>query len=275
MIMPETISTSNNVNSPPPANSQEKLDSNEVYTIEINKLIKKFDDVTAVNGLDLKVLKGECFGLLGPNGAGKTTVINVMNGLLDPTSGEVKVGGYDVKKKMEEIRKIIGVCPQEPAYFAELTGAENAEFFGRMYGMKKKILKPRVAELFEKLGMEGTQDRRAGKYSGGMIRRMSMIIALINSPDIAFLDEPTVAMDPQSRRQVWNFITDLKKQQKTVILTTHYIEEAEMLCDRVGIIEQGKLIELGTPKDLLKKHQVENLEEVFIKLTGRKLKEDV
>jgi ABC-2 type transport system ATP-binding protein len=243
--------------------------------IAIEGLAKKFEDVTAVDGLSLTIEKGELFGLLGPNGAGKTTTINIMCGLLEPTSGSVKVGGYDVLKEPDKVRKLIGVSPQQTAVYPHLTGRENIELFGNLYAMPGQKLKKNVDELLSKLSLVEHADRRAGKYSGGMMRRISLAMALVHDPEIAFLDEPTVAMDPQSRRAVWDFIKELKKQGRTVLLTTHYMEEAEELCDRVGIIDHGKLIALGAPKHLKDKFKVKNLEEVFIQLTGRGIREGV
>lgn len=243
--------------------------------IVVQNLVKKFDDITAVNDLSFEVKNGELFGLLGPNGAGKTTVIKILVGLLTPTSGTVFIGEYDIRKKMNKVRKMIGVTPQEPALYPFLTGRENIELFGNLHGMSKDEIKQNTDELLVKLGMEESSDRRAGKYSGGMIRRISLAMSLVNKPEVAFLDEPTVGMDPQSRRAVWEFIKELKLRKKTVILTTHYIEEAEALCDRVGIIDNGKLIALDTPKALLEQHGGKNLEEVFINLTGRKIRETV
>lgn len=241
--------------------------------MKIENLTKRFDDITAVDGLNLEVKDGEVFGLLGPNGSGKTTIINVLSGLLKPTSGHVTVGGYDVQKEQDRIKELIGVCPQETAVYMYLTGRENVELFGNLHVMSKKTLKENVDELLERLGLSEDADRRAGKYSGGLKRRTSLIMALVHDPDIAFLDEPTVAMDPVSRRAVWEFIEELKKRKKTIILTTHYMEEAEQLCDRVGIIDHGKLIALGPPEELKRKFNAKNLEGVFIQLTGRSIKE--
>jgi ABC-2 type transport system ATP-binding protein len=243
--------------------------------IMVENLVKRFEDVTAVDGISLQVKKGELFGLLGPNGAGKTTTINILCGLTKPTSGTAKVVGFDVQKEKAKVKALLGVCPQETAIYPYLTGAENVDLFGNLYAMDKNILKMRRAMLLEKMGLAGDAKRKAEKYSGGMKRRLSLILALIHDPQIAFLDEPTVAMDPQSRHAVWDFIKDLKKEDKTIILTTHYMEEAEELCDRVGIIDHGKLIALGTPRDLISKNKVKNLEEVFIALTGRKIREEV
>ncbi len=243
--------------------------------IELDNLVKKFEDVTAVDGVSLLVARGELFGLLGPNGAGKTTAINLLCGLIKPTSGSATVSSYDVQKETAKVKELIGVCPQETAVYPYLTGAENVELFGNLHTMNKSTLRTRRDMLLEKMGLTQDARRKAEKYSGGMKRRLSLILALIHDPQIAFLDEPTVGMDPQSRHAVWDFIKELKKEGKTIILTTHYMEEAEALCDRVGIIDHGKLIALGSPKDLISKAKVTNLEEVFIKLTGRKIREDV
>jgi ABC-2 type transport system ATP-binding protein len=243
--------------------------------IIINDLTKRFEDVTAVDELSLEVERGELFGLLGPNGAGKTTVINVLCGLIKPTGGSVVVAGLDVQKDPYKVKELIGVCPQETAIYPHLTGLENVDLFGNLYAMNKDLLKARRDKLFEKMGLVEDAKRRAGKFSGGMKRRLSLTLALVHDPQIAFLDEPTVAMDPQSRHAVWDFIKELKKEGKTVVLTTHYMEEAEELCDRVGIIDHGKLIALGSPKELTSSNDVKNLEEVFIKLTGRKIREEI
>ncbi|MHA1950537.1 MAG: ABC transporter ATP-binding protein [Candidatus Thorarchaeota archaeon] len=243
--------------------------------IKITNLTKRFHDITAVNNLSLEIGWGELFGILGPNGAGKSTVVNVLNTLLDPTQGAVTVDGHDSVFDPEGVREVIGVCPQKPAYYPHLTGKENITLMGDMHLVPKDVLKERVTTMVEKIGMEDHIGRRAKDYSGGMIRRVSMLMALISDPKIALLDEPTVAMDPKSRRAVWDYIRELKAQGKAIILTTHYMEEAQELCDRVAIIDEGNLIALGSPAELMEKHQAKNLEEVFLKLTGKKLREDV
>lgn len=243
--------------------------------IEMEHLVKKYPDVQALDDLNLQVKKGELFGLLGPNGAGKTTAINILCGLTKPTSGTATICGYSVQKEQTKIKEVIGVCIQETATYPYLTGAENVELFGNLHTMDKNGLKARRDMLLNKMGLTEDAKRRTGKYSGGMRRRLSLILALIHDPQIAFLDEPTVAMDPQSRHAVWDFIKELKAQGKTIILTTHYMEEAEELCDRVGIIDHGKLIALGTPQELISKNGVKNLEEVFINLTGRNIREEL
>jgi ABC-2 type transport system ATP-binding protein len=184
------------------------------------------------------------------------------------------VGGHNVRTEMHEIRKLIGVCPQEPAYYTFLTGRENVELFGKLHNMPRGLLKEKTDELLETVGLVEAASIKTGKYSGGMIRRVNLAMALVNDPAIAFLDEPTVAMDPQTRHATWDFIRGLKARGKTIILTTHYIEEAESLADRVGIIDMGKLIALDTPTALMEQHNAANLEDVFIKLTGRKIREE-
>lgn len=243
--------------------------------ITITNLTKRFDDITAVDNLSLEIGWGELFGILGPNGAGKSTAVNVLNTLLEPTDGSATVDGHDVVFDPEGVREVIGVCPQEPAFYPHLTGEENITLMGEMHLVPKDVLKKRVKSMVEKIGMEDHINRRAKDYSGGMIRRVSMLMALINDPKVALLDEPTVAMDPKSRRAVWDYIRELKEQGKAIILTTHYMEEAQELCDRVAILDEGQLIALGSPSDLMEEHQAKNLEEVFLKLTGKKLREDV
>ena len=253
--------------------TEDIFDPDAASAIVIKNLVKQFDEVTAVNGINLEIKKGELFGLLGPNGAGKTTTINMLVGLLNPTEGTAMVGGFDVKRDLTKIKEMIGVCPQEASVYKFLKGRENVELFGNLFEMDKKVLKERADKFFEDSGLKEASNRKAKGYSGGMIRQLNLIIALINNPKIVFLDEPTVGMDPRARRKTWNFIGDLKQDDKTIILTTHYIEEAEALCDRVGIIDYGKLIALGSPQELMRKHDAKDLEEVFMKITGRRILE--
>ncbi|MEM3957699.1 MAG: ABC transporter ATP-binding protein [Thermoproteota archaeon] len=242
--------------------------------IVMERLVKKYEDVTAVDDLSLRVARGELFGLLGPNGAGKTTTINILCGLVKPTSGFVSVYGFDVQAEPWKVKQLIGVCTQETAVYGYLTGLENVELFGSLYAMQGDVLKARRKTLLEKMRLDKDAEKRVEKYSGGMKRRLSLILALVHDPQVVFLDEPTVGMDPQSRRAVWGFIRGLKAEGKTVILTTHYMEEAEELCDRVGIIDHGRLIALGSPRELVSDGEVGSLEELFIKLTGRRIREE-
>jgi ABC-2 type transport system ATP-binding protein len=243
--------------------------------INIDGLVKRYGDITAVDGIDLDIFDGEIFGLLGPNGAGKTTIINILAGLVKPTAGFATVGGFDVVNQSDKVREIIGVCPQHSAYYKYMTGRENISMYGELHSMELSLLRERTQELIEKIGLVESADRKTDGYSGGMVRRINLAMALVHDPQIAFLDEPTVAMDPQSRRATWDFIREFSVRERTVILTTHYIEEAEELADRVGIIDYGKLIALDSPEALLGEYGGENLEDVFIKLTGRKIREEI
>jgi ABC-2 type transport system ATP-binding protein len=243
------------------------------HVIVINDLVKRFDDITAVNGLNLEIRKGEMFGFLGPNGAGKTTTINMLCGLLEPTAGSAQIAGFDVGKEPQKVKEFIGVCPQEVAVFKFLTGMENIELFGNLHGMDKQSLKERAAELVNQADFSEAAGRRTKGYSGGMMRQLNLMIALISDPEIVFLDEPTVGMDARARRRTWEYIGSLKDQEKTVILTTHYIEEAQALSDRVGIIDYGELIALGTPAELMAEHESKDLETVFLNITGRRIAE--
>jgi len=241
--------------------------------IVINDLVKQFDDITAVNGLNLEIRKGEMFGFLGPNGAGKTTTISMLCGLLEPTSGSALIAGFDVGKKPQKVKEHIGLCPQEVAVFKFLSGMENIELFGNLYGMDKQVLKKRAADLVDQAEFSEAAGRKTKGYSGGMMRQLNLIIALISDPEIVFLDEPTVGMDARARRRTWEYIGSLKERGKTVILTTHYIEEAQALSDRVGIIDYGELVALGTPDELMQKHESKDLEAVFLKIAGRRIAE--
>lgn len=241
--------------------------------IVIKDLVKNYGDVIAVNGLSLEIRKGELFGFLGPNGAGKTTTISMLCGLLAPSAGTAQIAGYDIRKDLSQVKEQIGVCPQEAAVYKFLTGKENIELFGNLHGMDKQVLKERTANLLEQADFTNAAKRKAKGYSGGMMRQLNLLMALISDPEIVFLDEPTVGMDARARRKTWEYIASLKEQKKTVILTTHYIEEAQALSDRVGIIDYGELIALGTPEELMAEHEAEDLESVFLKITGRRIAE--
>lgn len=242
--------------------------------IVIKDLVKDFGDVRAVNGLTLDIRKGELFGLLGPNGAGKTTTISILVGLLMPSAGSAHIGGLDVGKDISKIKKRIGVCPQEAAVFKFLSGREDIELFGNLHGMDKHLLRERATDLLSLFDFSEAAGRKAKGYSGGMLRQLNLLMAMISDPEIVFLDEPTVGMDARVRRKTWEYIASLKDQDKTIVLTTHYIEEAESLSDRVGIIDYGELIDLGTPEELMRKHESKDLEAVFLKITGRRIAED-
>jgi ABC-2 type transport system ATP-binding protein len=241
--------------------------------IIIQDLAKNFDDVKAVTGLNFAIRKGELFGLLGPNGAGKTTTIRMLCGLLAPSAGTAHYVDLDIRTDLHRIKALIGVCPQETAVFKFLTGKENIELMGNLHGLKKQVIRGRTAELLDQADFTDAAQRKAKGYSGGMMRQLNLLMALISDPDIVFLDEPTVGMDARARRRTWEYIGSLKAQGKTVILTTHYIEEAQSLSDRVGIIDYGELIALGSPQELMEQHNATDLEAVFLKITGRRIAE--
>lgn len=246
---------------------------NMANEIMIKDLEKNFDDVKAVNGLTFDIRKGELFGLLGPNGAGKTTTIRMLCGLLAPSAGTAEYGGLDIRKDLHKIKARIGVCPQEAAVFKFLTGKENIELMGNLHGLDKQVIRERTTELLDQADFTDAAKRKSKGYSGGMMRQLNLLMALVSDPNIVFLDEPTVGMDARARRRTWEYIASLKDQNKTVILTTHYIEEAQSLSDRVGIIDYGELVALGTPEELMKEHDANDLEAVFLKITGRRIAE--
>jgi len=241
--------------------------------VVIENLTKVYAEVRAIDGLSVSIHESEVFGLLGPNGAGKSTTINCLTGLTKPTGGTVRVCGLDSAAEGSKVREVLGVSPQETAVYPYLTGRENVMLFGALYSVPRKELDARVDRVIEKVGLIDEAGRRAGKYSGGMKRRVSIAMALVHDPRVVLLDEPTVGMDPQSRRAVWDFVAELRDGGKTVVLTTHYMEEAEELCDRVGIIDHGRLIALGSPAELRARYGARDLEDVFIQLTGRRIRE--
>ncbi len=221
------------------------------YTVSVKKLVKKFGDFTAVDGLTFNVKDGEIFGLLGPNGAGKTTTIKMLTTILPSTSGNAEVAGYDMKKDQNNVRKNIGIIFQDPSLDDDLTGKENLEFHAILYKIPKERREKKIAEVLKLVELEDKADTVVRFYSGGMKRRLEIARGLVHEPKILFLDEPTVGLDPQTRRHIWEYIKKLNVISKTtIILTTHYIEEADYLCDRVAIVDHGKLIQLDTPKAL-------------------------
>ncbi len=213
-------------------------------------LRKNFGDVTAVQGISFSVLRGEIFSLLGPNGAGKTTTISMLSCLLEPTSGSAVIDGHPIPKESLAVRQIIGVVPQEIALYDELTAHQNLSFWGRMYGMSGNGLKSRIAEVLEQVTLADRAKDRVGTFSGGMKRRINIAAGLLHRPKLLFMDEPTVGIDPQSRRRILEMVKELRDQGMTIIYTTHYMEEAEELSDRVGIVDHGQLIALGTQEEL-------------------------
>jgi len=219
--------------------------------IKVEDLTKRFEDVTAVDHLSFEVQQGELFGLLGPNGAGKTTTINMLSTLLKPTSGRAEVAGFDVAKSRDSVRKSIGVVFQEPALDGKLTGRENLEFHAMMYGIKAEERRKRIGDVLSLVDLTDKAAVLVEKYSGGMKRRLEIARGLIQRPKVLFLDEPTLGLDAQTRRHIWDYVKKLNREGLvTIILTTHYMEEADYLCGRVAIMDHGKFVALDTPSKL-------------------------
>ncbi len=222
--------------------------------IQIDHLTKIFNgsnrQVVAVNDVSFSVRKGEIFGLLGPNGAGKSTLIRILTTLLAPTSGTARVGMFAVDKAPEQIRSIIGVCPQNSTLDVELSAYDNLEFYGKLVNVEDRVLDTRIRELLEMTDLQDRANARVSTFSGGMRRKLEIVRAFIHHPLILFLDEPTIGLDPESRREVWQQIARLNQEETTIILTTHYMDEAEKLCDRIAFVDKGRLIALDTLENL-------------------------
>lgn len=218
--------------------------------LEVQNLVKHYGDFQAVKGVSFSIKEGEIFSLLGPNGAGKTTTISMLSTLYTPTSGDATIAGHSITKDPMSVRNAIGVVPQDLALYEELNARENLIFWGQMYGLSGSALKTRVEEVLSQIGLVDKAKDRVKTYSGGMKRRVNIGVGLLHKPKLLFMDEPTVGIDPQSRRAILDTVKDLNKQGMTVLYTTHYMEEAEELSNRVGIIDHGELIAIGTQKEL-------------------------
>jgi lipooligosaccharide transport system ATP-binding protein len=247
-----------------------KLYSMNIVTVK--GLTKYYGELKAVDTIDFEIVQGECFGFLGPNGAGKTTIMRIIYCFMPPTLGEVKVFGMDVTKDPSYIKARIGVMPQDDSLDPDLTVFENLIVYARYFDILKKDSSPCAWELLEFVGLKEKAHVKIGDLSGGMKRRLILARALINNPDLLILDEPTTGLDPHSRRSVWEKLNHLKSKNTTLILTTHYMEEAEKLCDRVVIMDSGKIVTIDTPLNLMNIHGG-NLEDVYLKLTGRALRD--
>ena len=240
-----------------------------MLAIETKNLIKKYKDKIAVNGINLEIKQGELFALLGTNGAGKTTTIKMLSGLILPTSGDITIENMNIKKDIFKIKEILNVSPQETAIAPNLTVKENLEFMAGVYQIKNKNEK--IDELIKQFRLDEVLNKRAKTLSGGWQRKVSIAISLINDPKILFLDEPTLGLDVIARKELWKVINSLKGKI-TIILTTHYMEEAESLSDRIGIMANGNLVDVGTAKELIKKTKTKNFEDAFVSIaTGGEL----
>lgn len=238
--------------------------------ITVKGLTKYYGDLKAVDNIDFEIAKGECFGFLGPNGAGKTTVMGIIYCFMPPSIGDVKVFGMDVNKNPGEIKARIGVMPQEDNLDPDFSVLENLIVYARYFDIPKKESSKTASELLDFVELRQKADVNIKELSGGMKRRLLLARALVNNPELLILDEPTTGLDPHSRLSVWEKLRQLKSKGTTLILTTHYMEEAERLCDRVAIMDSGKIVAIDSPKNLMNMHGG-NLEEVYLKLTGRKL----
>jgi len=225
---------------------------NNSAAIEVLDLYRSFGETRAVQGISFEVIQGEIFSLLGPNGAGKTTAISMLSCLLRPDKGDARIMGHSIISNPNEVKAVLGVVPQEIALYEDLTARENLTFWGKMYGLRGSALRRRVSEVLDIIGLRDRANERVGKYSGGMKRRVNIGVALLHKPQVIYMDEPTVGIDPQSRRNILDSVVSLKDQGMTVLYTTHYMEEAQELSNHIAILDHGKLMAYGTHEDLVK-----------------------
>lgn len=243
--------------------------------IKVKNLTKKFGEFTAVDNISFNVEKAEIFGFLGPNGAGKSTTIKMLTTLLHPTSGEIEINGINPALHQDKVRESFGIVFQDPSLDEELTAYENMNFHAVLYKVPPDIRKQRIEELLNFVELWDKRNEFVKNYSGGMKRRLEIARGFLHHPKIIFLDEPTLGLDPQTRNYMWNYINDLnKKEQTTVFFTTHYMEEADRVADRIAIIDHGKIVASGTPEQLKVQTGKDNLEDAFLELTGSKIREE-
>lgn len=245
--------------------------------IEVKNLIKVFHSrgrkITAVNDVSFDVFKGEIFGMIGPNGAGKSTTFSMLTTLIKPTSGSIKVAGFDAEKQDDKIRPLIGIVPQKLSLYPLLTARENLELMGNLYNVPKKVMEEKIDYYLKLVGLEASADRYTGGFSGGMKQRLSVIAAVLHDPEILFWDEPSTGLDPQTRNVIWKLARKFNGEGKTLIFTTHYMEEADNLCNRVAVMDSGKMVALDNPEILKEKTGSTNLEEVFVRFTGEEVRD--
>jgi ABC-2 type transport system ATP-binding protein len=245
------------------------------YSIETMGLTKAFNGFLAVNNVSMKVKKGSIFGLLGPNGAGKSTLLRMICTLLKPTAGKAFVDGHDVEKETNEVRKAIGVVQEKLLLYPVLTARENLELFGRLYRVDPNDLTVKVSVLLEEVKLSGFADRPVATYSSGMRQRVNIVRALIHDPDIVILDEPTNGLDPQSVRWVRDYVKRLKDRGLTVLIITHDMEEADELSEELAIMDKGELLAVGKTTELKEKYNVKKVEDLFLSLTGKELRDSL
>ncbi len=243
------------------------------FVIEAKNLVKRFGDLIAVNGISFQVQKGQCFGFLGPNGAGKTTTMKMIYGFSPLSEGELTIFGLPAGMNEREIKRRIGVAPQEMSLDPDLTVIQNLKIFARYFDLSKEKTEKKCEDLLNFFHLKEKSEQPIDHLSGGMKRRLLVARALMNEPEVLILDEPTTGLDPQSRRVMWERMQELKERGVTLLLTTHYMDEAESLCDQIVVIDYGKIIAEGKPQELIQKQGVKNLEELFLKLTGKGLRD--
>lgn len=243
--------------------------------VSVRDLKKSFGDIAAVQGISFSVQPGEIFAFLGPNGAGKTTTIKMLTTLLRPTSGDIRVNGFDPRTDQDQVRKSFGIVFQDPSTDDELTAWENLELHGILYGVPTKLRRQRMKELMEIIGLADRTHDLVKHFSGGMKRRLEIARGLLHHPKILFLDEPTIGLDPQTRNHLWSYVTDLnKKENITVFLTTHYMEEADRVATRIAVIDHGTIVASGSSAELKEQTKTTNLEDAFLALTGSTIREE-
>lgn len=243
--------------------------------IEVKNLTKKFKDFTAVDNISFEVKTGEIFAFLGPNGAGKSTTIKMLTTLLYPTIGVIKINGFDPVKNQDDVRKSFGIVFQDPSLDEELTAFENMDFHGILYGVETELRNKRIRELMKIVELWDKKDLLVKTFSGGMKRRLEIARGLLHHPKIFFLDEPTLGLDPQTRNQMWEYVKKLNKTEGiTIFFTTHYMEEAERVAQKIAVIDHGKIITKGTSDELKKKTNTTSLEDAFLALTGKKIRDE-
>jgi ABC-2 type transport system ATP-binding protein len=243
--------------------------------IRVSHLVKIFGAFTAVNDVSFDVAEGEIFAFLGPNGAGKTTTIKMLTTMLKPTSGEIELDGLDPRVKQNEVRQRFGIVFQDPSLDGDLTAAENMEIHGVLYHVPRKVRRQRSEELLKLFELWDRRDEQVKKFSGGMKRRLEIARGFLHTPRILFLDEPTLGLDPQSRNQLWTHVKKINETERvTVFLTTHYMDEADRVAHRVGVIDHGKLVAQGTPAAIKEQTATESLEDAFLKLTGSTIRDE-
>lgn len=248
---------------------------NDTAIIKVSDLIRTFGDLTAVNGVSFEVSPGEVFAFLGPNGAGKSTTIKMLTTLLHPTSGSIRIDGFDPVTQPDQVRHAVGIVFQDPSLDEDLTAFENMDLHGRLYGVQPSTRKARIDELLSFVGLSERRNSYVKEFSGGMKRRLEIARGLLHHPKVLFLDEPTLGLDPQTRNSMWEHLHNLQKTEgMTVFFTTHYMEEADRNAGRIAVIDHGKIIASGSSAELKQQTNAQSLEDAFLSLTGKAIREE-